>query len=46
MIHLPIVASLWRDLVPWIPVLVIIIVLRWVGIGVGPGRRGREKIDD
>jgi hypothetical protein len=35
-----------RDLVIWIPVLVIIAVLRWCGIGFNPYNKGPDKLDD
>ena len=42
---LVIVAAL-RDLVIWIPVLVIIAVLRWCGIGFNAYHKGPDKLDD
>jgi len=42
---LVIVAAL-RDLVIWIPVLVIIAVLRWCGIGFNAYHKRPDKLDD
>lgn len=42
---LVIVAAL-RDLVIWIPVIVIIAVLRWCGIGFNAYHKGPDKLDD